>query len=188
MNWFISDTHFCHQNIIKFESRPYKNSEEMNKDMIKKWNEKVKNGHHVYIVGDFSFGNVEETATILQSLNGIKHLIKGNHDYSASKLRHLFASIQDYKEIKIDVSFQSNKLDVILFHYPLESWNKSHHSSVNIYGHVHSYRNAIGTDFLIRKPKKNAYNASADIHGLTPVSFEELVENNKKWVTEIWGN
>ena len=35
MDFFIADTHFFHENVIKYENRPYENKEEMNKDLIK---------------------------------------------------------------------------------------------------------------------------------------------------------
>ena len=48
MNFYISDMHFYHQNIIAFDKRPYKNLEEMHDDMIKKWNSVVNNNDTVY--------------------------------------------------------------------------------------------------------------------------------------------
>ena len=48
--------------------------------MIMKWNRKVQKNDEVVIIGDFSFGNSEETISLLHRLNGKLFLIQGNHD------------------------------------------------------------------------------------------------------------
>ena len=37
-NFFISDLHFWHTNILKFDSRPWDTVEEMNQALIDIWN------------------------------------------------------------------------------------------------------------------------------------------------------
>ena len=41
MNYYISDLHLSHANIIKFDSRPYNTTEEMDADLISRWNKQV---------------------------------------------------------------------------------------------------------------------------------------------------
>ena len=78
--FFTSDLHFFHKNIIRFDNRPFTSVEEMNETLIRNWNRKVKKDDLVYILGDISWGNDEETCAIFARLNGRKVLIKGNHD------------------------------------------------------------------------------------------------------------
>ena len=55
--WVISDTHLNHANIIRYCARPYTSTEEMNKDLIKRWNSIVRPQDTVYHLGDFGMGN-----------------------------------------------------------------------------------------------------------------------------------
>lgn len=54
MIYYTADLHFGHANIIKLCHRPFASIEEMDEKLIEKWNNKVKNGDTVYIVGDFA--------------------------------------------------------------------------------------------------------------------------------------
>jgi len=131
----MSDPHFGHANSIRFDNRPFLTVEDMDNELIKRWNSVVKADDIIYILGDISWHNTGKTFEIFSQLNGEKHLIRGNHDKSEKypvKLKVLFKEIVDYKEIKVD------GIDVILCHYPIPCFNKHFYGSVHLYGHVHN--------------------------------------------------
>lgn len=135
--WFISDTHFGHANIIKYSNRPYKDVSEMNEMMIQEWNKLVKPQDDVYHNGDFAFLQLDKLKQLLSRLNGKIHLTLGNHDKEITRhrtdlLKHgKFVSIEHYRELKV-----AGKM-IVLFHYGQRVWNRSHHSSIMLYGHSH---------------------------------------------------
>ena len=130
--WFTSDLHFGHKRIIEFcpDTRPYSSVEEMNGDIISKWNSKVSDNDIVFILGDVSFAKADVTVQCLSQLNGNLYLVTGNHDNGLplSRFEHVY---NNYAEIKID------GIDVIMCHYPIYEWNKMHYGSYHLYGHVH---------------------------------------------------
>lgn len=128
--------HFGHANIMKFcpNTRKYKDVEDMNQSMIREWNENVSPGDVVYILGDFAFLPSNKAVAILNQLNGDKILIEGNHDRKLLKdpvFRRCFKEVHAYYEMTY------NKTFVVMGHYPFLEWNRMHHGSVNLYGHVH---------------------------------------------------
>lgn len=115
MRWFISDLHFYHKNIIHLQDRPYTSVEEMNETLIASWNNTVAKGDVVYIIGDFSFGKYDETKAIVEKLNGVKVLIRGNHDSrftSSTFIKLGFNDVYDHVIIKLE------GIKVVLSHYP----------------------------------------------------------------------
>jgi calcineurin-like phosphoesterase family protein len=106
---------------------------EMTALMLCQWNKQVAPNDVVYHLGDVSFGTHAATLSILKELNGIKHLIKGNHDSVIDHvdIRAQFASIQDYKELKHDGEF------IVMCHYPFAQWNKGHYGAFHFFGHCH---------------------------------------------------
>ena len=85
--FYISDTHFGHKNVLKYDNRPYFTVAEMDADLIRRWNNAVKPTDTVYHLGDFSWLKPAEESEILQQLNGTKILIRGNHDYKPTAER-----------------------------------------------------------------------------------------------------
>lgn len=80
MIYFTSDLHFFHDNIIKHVNRPFHNTEEMNKTLIKKWNSKITYDDDIYILGDFTMKGSDLAIEVLSKLKGKKYLVGGNHD------------------------------------------------------------------------------------------------------------
>ena len=81
MRYYIADCHFFHGGLnTKMDKRGFESTEAMNEYMIRKWNAKVRHSDEVVIIGDFSWGNAEETNKLLGKLRGRLYLIQGNHD------------------------------------------------------------------------------------------------------------
>lgn len=126
-----SDPHFGHANIIKYESRPFQNVHDMDYQLIKRWNQEVSKDDTVFVLGDVSFYNKEETAHIINQLNGRKFLILGNHDRGRS--------VKWWKEVGFD---EVSKYPIIyggffiMSHEPV--YLNEHMLYVNIHGHTHS--------------------------------------------------
>lgn len=138
--WFISDTHFGHENVIKFSGRPFRDREEMDRDMIAFWQQTVKPGDDVFHLGDFSFWPRQQTEDILLQLPGRIHLVSGNHDQKllSGELRKRFFSISDLKEIRVaDPTLPGGWQHIVLCHYAMRVWNKSHYGAWNLHGHSH---------------------------------------------------
>lgn len=132
--FFIADLHFGHENIIKFDHRPFNSAEEMDEELIKRWNNKVSKGDLVYSLGDMFWKSQEYAYNILKRLNGSIILIKGNHDkwlHNANN-KSLLSGIKDYDEINVD----DKKL--ILSHYYIPMYNSHYHGSIMLHGHTHN--------------------------------------------------
>ena len=132
--YFTSDTHFHHKNILNFcrSTRLGSNVDEMNELLIEQWNSQVKPYDTVYHLGDFSFASPDKTIEILNRLNGVKHLILGNHDkWVNPHAKLLLASCTPYQELKYD------RTHIVLCHYPIWEWNRMHYGAIHLHGHVH---------------------------------------------------
>lgn len=129
--WFISDTHFSHTNIIRYASRPYKNVEEMNRNLIDNWNDSVRKDDQVFFLGDFGVGNVDHLHSICSQLNGQKICIRGNHDRNANWMTRIgFNVVLESAFLKIGRHL------VELIHIPSEKAP----GYFQLHGHVHDKR------------------------------------------------
>ena len=84
MAFIISDTHFFHNNILKYNRPQFKSVEEMNEKLIEQWNSIISKNDRVFHLGDFAFGqDLNAIEQIINRLNGSIYLMIGNHDTPA---------------------------------------------------------------------------------------------------------
>jgi len=183
--FFIADTHFGHENALAFDNRPFRTIEEHDKALIENWNNAVSRNDEVFILGDISWHNATRTNEIVSSLNGVKHLIVGNHDKKLLKNREfqsLFIEITDYKELSL-----SDKKGIVLSHYPIPCFNHHYYGWYHLYGHVHisfewnmMERVKYEMDTLYDKPCR-MYNCGAmiDYIGYTPRTLGEILASQE---------
>lgn len=155
--YFTSDLHFNHAKIIEYCNRPYSTTEDMNEDLIKRWNAKIKPTDTVYNLGDVMWGS--NASEILPRLNGKKVLIMGNHD-RRPVLQPYFESIYQYFTLKL------GKENLVLMHYPIASWDRQYHGSIHLHGHSHGTWDNTGT---LR------FDVGVDCWNMNPVSLSEIL-------------
>jgi calcineurin-like phosphoesterase family protein len=134
--WLTSDNHFSHKRISEMcpRTRPDRDWQVMDQKMIQQWQAQVQRGDIVYMLGDEFWCSATSAIEIMKQLPGQKHLIYGNHDKvirSNATLRGMFASVSDYKEIKL------NGQKIILFHFPIWEWHKIQSGAIHFHGHIH---------------------------------------------------
>ena len=154
--FFSSDHHFGHKNIIRYCNRPFSSVEEMNEELITRHNEVVKDGDIVIIAGDFFFGNsMKKAYEIINRMNGKCILLRGSHDSWIKRQKSFF---KDIFEKKIEEHY------VVVCHYALRVWPRSHYGSWHLYGHSHGTLPSIGKSMDIGVDTNNFY----------PYSFEDI--------------
>lgn len=131
--WFLSDTHFGHENIIKFKNndgsllRPFKDIDEHDSIIIDNWNKLVKPQDKGYLLGDIVIN--KKHLPKLKRMNGHLRLVRGNHDIEPTKV------FMEYFEEIYGVRVFS-KEGFVCSHIPIHSdclarWK------VNVHGHLH---------------------------------------------------
>ena len=174
--FFTSDTHFWHENIIKFSNRPFSSIEEMNDTIINNWNSVVKENDIVFHLGDFCFCGSDKFKELIEKLNGKIYLILGNHDLKTIKQWHAtkFEGVYQQMCIKIDGK------KIYLNHFPFLCYASTYYRYEDavwqLFGHVHSSdKNKNGLDNQrLSMLFPTQYDVGVDNNNYTPISFEEV--------------
>jgi calcineurin-like phosphoesterase family protein len=123
---FIADLHLSHANMAI--RRGFATIAEHDAHIIAQWNSVVDKRDVTYILGDVT---MEKSApyALLDQLNGIKHVVLGNHDrrQDVAKLLEHVASVAGMVQYK----------GVILTHCPIHPSELEYRFPRNIHGHIH---------------------------------------------------
>lgn len=155
--FFTADLHFQHKFMADLRGVGREHLDEHDEMLCDNWKALVGRKDTVYFLGDFSFGGLEQTRKIFESLPGNKHLIAGNHDPNRIK-RFGWASVHDLHKVSADGQ------KYVLCHYPLLTWPNAHHGVWHLHGHTHNN---------LRAPVSTRLDVGVDCsesHGLKPFS------------------
>ena len=174
--FLVSDTHFGHAGVCRFlrddgtKLRPWDNPDEMDEEMVKRWNDRVRPNDKVYHLGDVVINR--KALNILYRLNGDKVLIKGNHDiFRLEEYTPHFRDIRGYHVMN----------GMILSHIPVHESNL-YRFGTNIHGHLHSNRvmmQPVGK-YGVPVVDPRYFNACVEQHDFAPVLFEDVIKQIKE--------
>ena len=155
--FFTADTHFGDDAIRRYENRPFASVEEMDRELIARWNAVVGPADTVWHLGDF--GGPGREAALLQALNGRKRLVLGNHDTSGTAC-YREAGFEEVYDLP--VLFEGFWL---LSHEPL--YVNRNMPYANLFGHVHASP-------LYRDLSSQHLCVCVERWGYAPLPFEEI--------------
>lgn len=183
--FFTSDFHMYHNNVLKFDNRPFEDIHEMHLALEERWNEVVGPNDIVIYLGDLDFARGDDKPSVegmMYRLNGTIHFVMGNHDkYADIKKIGKFASVNDYLEVRIKHMFPDSNSGVLkvtetLFccmHYPIFEWNKKHHGSYHIHGHSHG--NIYHGDESDYYEGRRVMDVGCMLHDYRPISYKDVM-------------
>jgi len=181
MNYFFTaDTHFNHDNIIRYCQRPFKNAEKMNETLITNWNSVVGEKDTVYHLGDFGFFGSKRVLTladIVAQLKGNIIVIPGSHDKGVANLdqpalnrvtiQRPSHSLFMIAPPLLTAMFQTGQpalQAIVMCHYAMRVWPLSHYGSWQLFGHSHGHL----------KPQGKQWDVGVDANDFFPVSLDQL--------------
>jgi calcineurin-like phosphoesterase family protein len=142
--YFSSDWHLGHPNILKYDKRPFKTVDEMDHVILSNVTSHLEKGDNLYYLGDFaltrSSNTMEGYMKALAYTQANLFFIKGNHDKKeAIKLYQKYGTyLGEQKKIKIpDIDGLEGVQEIVINHYSMRVWDKSHHGAWHLYGHSH---------------------------------------------------
>jgi len=79
-DFVTADTHFSHARISELAERPFATVDQMNAELIRRWNDTVGPTDVVLHLGDIALGPIAESIELTAQLHGRRFLVPGNHD------------------------------------------------------------------------------------------------------------
>jgi calcineurin-like phosphoesterase family protein len=124
--FFIADLHLGHTNMALH--RGFSSVEEHDEYVIAKYNSVVHKRDVTYILGDVTMEK-SSPYPLLDRLNGVKHVVLGNHDRR-----------QDVKKLLEHVESVAGMIQykgIMLTHAPIHPMELEYRFNKNIHGHIH---------------------------------------------------
>ncbi|MGM9713185.1 MAG: metallophosphoesterase [Prevotella sp.] len=170
--WFTSDTHFFHNKMAESGQRPFASVEEMNGELIERWNSVVHRDGTVFHLGDFCFGKPDKWHYILDRLKGRIYLVLGNHDAG-----HISGDVAArFEGVAFQMRLNVNGQKIYLNHFPFLSYSGDIHGTWQLFGHIHS--NLDNYNITDRQRllmlQSNQYDVGVDNNAYTPVSYRQI--------------
>ncbi|KAB0682932.1 metallophosphoesterase family protein [Aureimonas leprariae] len=159
MLFFTADTHFGDPRVLRLDRRPFPDLASHDAALVAAWNAAVSPGDEVWHLGDFAKGSADRVATLLERLNGAKHLVVGNNDGAETLSAAGWASVQAYAELAVD----GRRL--VLCHYAFRTWNGMGKGAIDLHGHSHAQL----------KPMPRQFDVGIDAFPFRPVSLAEIL-------------
>lgn len=178
MIYYISDLHFGHAGVLRYDSRPFGSVEEMDRTLIANWNSRVTDADDVYVLGDFCYRSEKPAVWYLEQLRGKKHLVIGNHEKAVLNSSEALAHFETVDKMAHIID---GKTHICACHFPIAEWNGFHKGHYHIYGHIHA---RLGPAFQYMRGLDRALNAGCMINYYMPVTFPELVACNQRFKQE----
>lgn len=170
--WYMADPHFGHEAALTWETTPrhFRSTEEMDRAIIDRINERVASEDLLFILGDFAVSNDPDyVAHVFNALRGRKVLILGNHDLD--KKGNVKAALAGLPWDVSPVHAMETKDGghrLYMSHYAHRVWPAGHYGSYHFYGHSHGNLPGVGRsrDVGIDMPDMD----------FGPRRFEQLIE------------
>jgi calcineurin-like phosphoesterase family protein len=154
MFFFTADEHYGHRNIIKYCNRPFNSVLEMDQEIIKRHNAVVKSTDTVIHAGDFSLSQKSVAQKYVAQLNGSHIFLQGSHD----RWLNDNGKIHEVWEKNVEGHF------IVVCHYAMRVWARSHYGSWMLYGHSHGKLPPVGKQ----------HDIGVDNNDFYPVSFLQI--------------
>lgn len=142
--FFTADEHYFHEKIIGYCNRPFGSVEEMNDELIRRHNEVVTERDTVFHLGDFCWN--KDSDEIRRQLNGLHMFISGSHD--KWMMDTYFPQILERR---------FNEYYIVMCHYAMAVWPRSHYNSWHLYGHSHGRFENVGKSIDVGVDCNNYY-------------------------------
>lgn len=141
----------------------------MNDKIVQNMLSALRSGDELYFLGDLAWRRYALDEFFDRWSKSIPlHWILGNHDKNWQPFRSKCASVSELKRISIGDN------TVVLCHYPMLTWDKSHYNSWMLFGHHHSFSH--GFKEIEEKTKGKMLNINVEFHNYMPYSEKEIID------------